>query len=215
MSQDGAVVYVVDDDAELRQSLTWLLKSVGLEVRTFASGREFLDGYDPGRPGCVLLDLRMPQMGGLELQEHLLAREFACPIIIITGYAEVPAAVRAMKAGAVDFIEKPFSDQTLVERVQRAIERAVEAHQERQRRRSLSARLGRLTPRETQVMHYVVDGLANKQVAARLGLSERTVEIHRAQVMRKLEVESVADLVRVALQAQDSRGSASPPGAKP
>ncbi len=200
------IVYIVDDDDELRRALRILIESVGLEVRGFAGANEFLNGYVPDRPGCLLLDLRMPQIGGLELQQRMLARGIQIPVVVVTGYPEVHAAVRAMKAGALDFIEKPFSDHALLERVQHAVQVAVESFAETARHRAIREKIDQLTPRESQVMDFVVDGLANKQIAGRLGLSERTVEIHRSQVMKKLAVDSVADLVRAALAARDPAG---------
>jgi FixJ family two-component response regulator len=203
MPDNGPVVFVVDDDTKHRQSLAWLLKGVGLEVRAYESAREFLQEYAPARWGCLLLDLRMPHMGGLELQELLKARGIRLPTIIVTGHGEVPSAVRAMKAGAVDFIEKPFAEQVLIECVQRAVENARHFHETVRKQAALASRLAQLTPRETEVMNLIVAGLRNKEVALRLGLSERTVEIHRAGVMRKLAVSSLAELVRVAGSAGD------------
>jgi two-component system, LuxR family, response regulator FixJ len=198
MSDAKSIVYVVDDDASTRQSLKYLVNSVGLDAQLFDTAAAFLEGYRAGRPACLLLDLRMPGMGGLELQEHMTARGITMPVIMLTAYAEVPAAVRAMKAGAVDFVEKPFSDHALLERIQNAVALAVQGHQEHVQRAAAAARLERLTPREHEVLRLVVAGLGNKQVAAELGLSAKTVEIHRANVMKKLGVSSLAELVRVA-----------------
>lgn len=209
MSTADPVVYVVDDDEKVRKALAWLLASVGLESKGFASARDFLGQVTAARPSCVLLDLRMPQMGGLELQERLTARGLDIPIIFVTGYGDVPTAVRAMRAGAIDFIEKPFSDQTLIECVQQAMSRSIEQHKAREEQAGLSARMDRLTQREHEVMELVIEGLPNKRIAVQLGLSERTVEIHRAHVMEKLEVDSVAKLVCLALRTRpvsDSHG---------
>ena len=209
MSTTDPVVYVVDDDEQLRKALAWLLASVGLECKGFASARDFLNQVTAERPCCVLLDLRMPQMGGLELQEQLAARGLDIPVIFVTGYGDVPTVVRAMRAGAIDFIEKPFSDQTLIECVQQAMSRSVEMHKAREVQAGLNARLERLTQREREVMELVIEGLPNKRIARQLSLSERTVEIHRAHVMEKLEVDSVAGLVSLALRTRpvsDSHG---------
>ena len=196
--QNDATVFVVDDDAGMRDSLRWLLESVSLAVEAYATAEEFLAIYDPGRPGCLVLDLRMPGMSGLELQQELQARRAVLPIIIITAYGEVPAAVRAMKAGAIDFLEKPFSDQLLLDRVQRALETDRHEREHRSSQAKVAGRLARLTTRERQVMEGVVAGKANKVIAADLGISQKTVEAHRARVMHKLEVDSVPELVRFA-----------------
>jgi two-component system, LuxR family, response regulator FixJ len=198
MSDAKPIVYVVDDDVSTRQSLKYLVNSVGLDAQLFDTATAFLEGYRPGRPACLLLDLRMPGMGGLELQEQMTARGINMPVIMLTAYAEVPAAVRAMKAGAVDFVEKPFSDHALLERIQNAVALAVREHGGHVERAAAAARLERLTPREHEVLRLVVAGLGNKQVAVELGLSAKTVEIHRANVMKKLDVSSLAELVRVA-----------------
>jgi FixJ family two-component response regulator len=201
MADAKPVVYVVDDDAAMRESLRFLVESVGLVARTFESANAFLDGFEPGMVGCAIFDVRMPGISGLDLQEQLRARKINLPVIVVTGHADVPMAVRAMKAGAFDFIEKPFNDQVLIERVQRAIdeygkERSIEAEKE-----AILAKIKTLTPRETQVMEMVVDGNANKQIAANLGLSEKTIEVHRAHVMSKLGAGNAADLIRMVLTA--------------
>jgi two-component system, LuxR family, response regulator FixJ len=203
MANAKPIVYIVDDDASTRQSLKFLVNSVGLDAQSFDTGAAFLEGYRAGRPACLLLDLRMPGMGGLELQEHMATRGMRMPVIMLTAFAEVPAAVRAMKAGAVDFVEKPFSDHALLERIQSAMALAVRQHSEHTQRAAACARLERLTPRELEVLRLVVEGQGNKQVAAALGLSSKTVEIHRANVMKKLDVSSLAELVRVAGAALD------------
>ena len=197
------IVYIVDDDPGARRSLAYLVTSVGWEAETFASGQAFLEGRDPTRPACLLLDLRMPRMSGLQLQDELAARGMRTPTIMITAYAEVAAAVRALKAGAIDFIEKPFSDLALLEKINHAVQLAVAAAGERDTRAALMARLNRLTPRERDVLQRVADGQANKQVAAELGLSVKTIEIHRASLMKKMEVSSLAELVRVVRQASE------------
>lgn len=195
-------VFVVDDEQAMRESLRWLIESVGLAVETFPTARDFLLAYDPSRPGCLVLDVRMPGMSGLELQEELLSRGLRIPTIILTGYAEVPMAVRALKAGAVDFMEKPFSDQLLLDRIQQAIESdrvAREAHAEIA---LVLDRLATLTPREREVMDLVVSGHANREVAEKLGVSPKTVEVHRAHVMDKMKVDSLAELVRQVMHAR-------------
>ncbi|HEX7410377.1 MAG TPA: response regulator FixJ [Candidatus Binatia bacterium] len=198
----NATVFVVDDDPAIRQSLRWLIESVGLNVKVFSTAQEFLEGYDPSTPGCLVLDIRMPGMSGLDLQNELATREIQVPIIIITGHAEVPVAVRALKAGAMDFIEKPFSDQLLLDRIRRAIEVDAQSRRVRSEQAEVDARLGQLTPRERQVMDLVIAGKANKVIASELGLSPKTVEVHRAHVMKKMQVASLADLVRLGMMAR-------------
>jgi two-component system, LuxR family, response regulator FixJ len=194
-------VFVVDDDPAMRQSLRWLIESVNVAVETYATAQDFLAAYDPDRPGCLVLDVRMPGMGGLDLQAELARREIEVPVIIITGYAEVPTAVRALKSGALDFIEKPFSDQLLLDRIQQAIASDRQARVRRHERATLAARVAQLTPREREVMQLVVAGSSNREIAAELGLSVKTVEVHRARVMEKMKVDSLADLVRLVLSA--------------
>ena len=171
--QSNPTVFVVDDDPAIRESLRWLIESVGLNVKVFSTAREFLEGYDPSSAGCLVLDVRMPGMSGLDLQNELAARAIHVPIIIITGHAEVPVAVRALKAGAMDFIEKPFSDQLLLDRIRRAIEVDAEARRVRSEQAEVAARLGQLTPRERQVMDLVIAGKANKVIASELDLSPK------------------------------------------
>jgi two-component system, LuxR family, response regulator FixJ len=192
-------VFVVDDDAAMRDSLRWLLESVGLRGETYATGEEFLDTYDPRQPGCLILDVRMPGMSGLSLQDTLAAQDITLPVIIITGYAEVPTAVRALKSGAIDFIQKPFNDDVLLERVRQALETDRQTRELQARRAEAAARFALLTPRERQVMDLVIAGKANKVMATELGLSPKTVEVHRANVMAKMEVDSVAELVRLGM----------------
>ena len=204
----GPMVYVVDDDPAMRSSLRWLIESVGLTVRTCASAQEFLRTYAPGDPGCLVLDVRMPGMSGLDLQAELKARKVRIPILIITGYAEVPLAVRAMKAGAFEFIEKPFSDQTLLDRIRAAVAKDEVDRRQRALRDQVRARLGLLTQRERDVIERVVTGKSNKVIAAELGLSQKTVEVHRAHAMDKLQAASLADLIRLWLLAhsEDDEG---------
>lgn len=181
--------------------MKWLIESVSMQVETFESANAFIQSYYPGRSGCLLLDVRMPGMSGLELQEYLKVNQIAIPVIIITGHGDVPMAVRAMKAGAVDFIEKPFNDELLLESIRHAM--AVDAKQRdtQSQRAEIATRLARLTPREHEVMLMVTNGKANKEIATSLGVSSKTVEAHRARVMEKMEADSLAELVRMAISA--------------
>jgi FixJ family two-component response regulator len=194
-------VFVVDDDRAMRESLSWLLDSVGLHVRSYATAADFLADYDPAQPGCLVLDVRMPGMSGLDLQAELARRGVELPTIVITGHAEVSMAVRAVKSGAIDFIEKPFSDQLLLDRVRQALEMDRQAREVRSRREDARRRLATLTAREREVLNLVVAGRANKEIASELGVSPKTVEVHRAHVMSKMCVDSLAELIRVTLRA--------------
>ncbi|HYH23171.1 MAG TPA: response regulator transcription factor [Azospirillum sp.] len=195
-------VYVVDDDPAMRHSLAWLIGSVGLTVSSFASGEEFLKAWHPDQPGCLVTDVRMPGMSGLELQEALARAGSILAVIVITGHADVPMAVRALRAGAVDFIEKPFNDQHLLDRVHEALEKSMALWKGHSRKARVRALLARLTPRERQVADLVAAGKPNKVIAFELDLSMKTVEVHRHNVMEKLEVASVADLTRLLLEAE-------------
>jgi FixJ family two-component response regulator len=188
-------VYVVDDDDAVRRALAALMESVGYECVSFGSAREYLDQFDPGQAGCLVLDIRMPEMTGLELQDVLRERGATIPIIFITGHGDVPMAVSAMKKGAFGFIQKPFRDQDLLDRVNHALRRDSYIREDQQRREDSARRWQTLTPREREVCHLVVGGLANKEIGEQLGLSERTVEIHRGRVMSKMGVRAVAQLV--------------------
>ena len=196
-------VFVVDDDPAMRDSLCWLLQSVDLHVETYPSADAFLAAYDAGRPGCLVLDVRMPGMSGLNLQDELRARHIRLPIIMLSGHAEVPTAVRALKAGAIDFMEKPFSDELLLDRIRQAIDLDREQRDAEAQRAAVAERYALLTPREREVMELVTAGKANKVIAAELGLSPKTVEVHRAAVMDKMRADSVADLVRMRLALSD------------
>ncbi len=192
-------VFVVDDDQAVRDSLRWLLESVGHGVETFESAHEFLDSYDPNRPGCLVLDVRIPGMSGLELQETLAARAMAIPIIMITGHGDISMAVQAMKDGALDFIEKPFNDQLLLDRVQYALNEDARRRRDRAEKEVLLERVAQLTPRELEVMREVVAGHPNKVVAHTLGISVKTVEIHRARAMEKMQAGSLPELVAMCI----------------
>ena len=192
-------VYVVDDDPALRDSLELLMRSVQLPVATFDSAQAFLDGYREGAPGCLVLDIRMPGMSGLDLQERLLPEGIHLPVIIITGHGDVPMAVRALKSGALDFIEKPFNDQLLLDTVKRALELDAREREGRGQKAALEERLSKLTPREREVLEMVVAGRSNKQMAADLGVSQKTIEAHRAKVMEKSGARSLSDLMRMIL----------------
>ena len=196
-------VFLIDDDEPVRQAIGLLLKSSGIPCEVFSSGDVFLSAFDPERPGCVVVDMRMPGIGGLDLQARLAAEGRDIPVVIITGHGDVPAAVRAMKQGAVDFIEKPFNDQTLLDAVRRAIEQDARGRAEGLRRQENRDRFRNLTEREREVMALVVQGHPNKIIADELTLSIKTVEYHRGRVMNKMEVESVPDLVRAALDVDD------------
>jgi FixJ family two-component response regulator len=188
----------VDDDPAVRDTLRWLVESVGLRIETYPSAQEFLNAYDSNRPGCLVTDVRMPGMSGIELQSKLVAEEVTLPIIVVSGYADVPTAVRSMKRGAIDFVEKPFDEQRMLERIQLSILEDARLRQERAARDRTKARLTSLTPRERQVMDLVILGKSNKEIARALDISPKTVEAHRSHVMVKMQAASLAELVRLA-----------------
>lgn len=192
-------VFVIDDDVAVRRFLSGLIGSVDLGVTTFASAQEFLDAYEPGLPGCLVLDIRMPGMSGLELQRELSRRAIALPVIILTGHGDVQIAVRAMKAGAYDFVEKPFNNDLLLGSIQSAVAENRHADGMRNQLNEIVGRQESLTPRERQVFEILVSGETNKGIARRLDISERTVEIHRAKVMEKMRAKSLAELVKMAM----------------
>ena len=196
-----ATVFVVDDDEAVRNSLRLLLKAVGLPTEVFRSADEYLKAFDNGRSGCLVLDIRMPGMSGLELQEELNRREAILPIIFISGHGDIPMAVEAMQRGALDFLQKPFRDQDLLDRIHRAIEKDRTGRALLGNRESIRARIASLTPREQEILTMVTQGKANKVIAADLELSQRTVEIHRAHVMEKMGANSLAHLVRMVVDA--------------
>jgi FixJ family two-component response regulator len=203
MVQHEPVVFVVDDDSAVRDSLALLLRSVGLKGEAYSSAAEFLEAYDANRPGCLVLDVRMPGMSGLELQEKLEELHSTLPIIFLTAHGDVPMAVKAVKAGAVDFIQKPFRDQDLIDKIQHAIEEDARIRTKLADRQEILSRIESLTPREHEVMDMVVAGNANKVIAIDLGLSQRTVEIHRARVMRKMGADSVSQLVQMVIRVRE------------
>jgi FixJ family two-component response regulator len=198
MSDSPTTVCVVDDDASVRKALERLLKSAGFEVRTFKTAQEFLDQTLPAGPACAVLDVRLPGLSGLDVQAALAERHANVPLIFITGHGDIPMTVRAMKAGAVDFLPKPFDNRALLSAVRQAIVRDSHTRQADAGVASVRARLGTLSPREREVMGLVVKGLLNKQVGHQLGVSEKTVKVHRAHAMQKMGARSFADLVRMA-----------------
>ena len=191
-----AVVFIVDDDELIRDSLAQLVKSVGLQVETFSSAQSFLDAELPDQPGCLVLDIRMPGMSGLDLQDELKKRDLSIPIIFITGHGTVPMSVRAMKSGAVDFLQKPFEDQDLLDAIHHAVELGRYSRLEQTEKKEIELRIATLTTREHEVLVLVATGMLNKQVAHGLNMSENTVKTHRARIMHKMAVDSLADLVR-------------------
>ena len=197
--RDKATAFIVDDDPAVCDALRWLIGSIGLAVETFTSADDFMKGYDCTKPGCLVLDVRMPGMSGLALQETLTAAGMRLPVIVISGHGDVPIAVRAMKLGAVDFIEKPFSDDLLLDSIQQAVARDAQDRAARAFRNEIAARLESLTEREREVLDLVISGHGSKQIAAQLDLSVKTVEVHRSHLMEKMQATSVADLVREAL----------------
>jgi len=202
MKDAAPTVFIVDDDNGVRSSIRVLMKSVGLPATTFASAKEFLAAYDTNQPGCIVLDIRMPGMSGLELQEDLNERGAVIPVIFITGHGDIPMAVEAMRHGAFDFLQKPFRDQDLIDRIQQALARDAETRESLREHGRIRARIASLTPREKEVLELLTSGKANKMMAQDMGLSQRTVEIHRAHVMEKMEARSVAQLVRMVIDLE-------------
>ncbi|MBF0268335.1 MAG: response regulator transcription factor [Alphaproteobacteria bacterium] len=205
-------VFLVDDDAAVRDSLALLLGVAGFKVQAYGSAHDFLDAYVPGQGGCLVTDIRMPGMDGLELQAELMRRNIDLPVIFITGHGDVAKAVQALKTGACDFIEKPFEEEVLTSSIRQAFDKEANRLAPRLRREAagISTRRALLTPREAQVMDLVVDGHSNKSIAQKLGISARTVEIHRARVMDKMKARNLSDLVRMALRASCDNADAAP-----
>jgi two-component system response regulator FixJ len=203
VKQQSPIVYIVDDDEAVRNSLRLLVKSVGLTATALPSAVDFLAIYNPQQPGCLVLDVRMPGMSGLELQQQLNLRGAVIPVIFITGHGDIPMAVEAMQQGAFDFLQKPFRDQDLIDRIQRGLERDRTTRADLGQRNRIRERRDSLTPREREVLSLVTSGKANKVMAADLGLSQRTIEIHRARVMEKMGASSVAQLVRMMMDLDD------------
>ena len=197
MNESDAIVFVVDDDLSVRHSTERLMRSAGLEVQSFQSAREFLKHPRPKCPSCLVLDVRMPGLSGLDLQQELARAGIGIPIIFITGHGDIPMSVRAMKSGATEFLTKPFRSRTLLDAVRTAIEKDRSARKTRSEIEELRGRYNRLTPREREVLPLVAAGLLNKQVAAELDTTERTIKFHRAHIMQKAHAESLADLVRM------------------
>lgn len=202
MENTESVVFVVDDDEAICRSLGLLIEDIGLKVQTFNVAQHFLSAYDPAQPGCLVLDVRMSGMSGLELQSRLNELGIQIPTIIMTGHGDVPMAVETMKAGALDFVEKPFRDQVILDSIQKAVAFDCRTRERERRHKDFRSRLELLTPREQQIMDLLVAGKANKVIAYELGISQKTVDFHRSNVLGKLGVNSVVDLVRLAHRAQ-------------
>jgi FixJ family two-component response regulator len=200
------VIYIVDDDDAVRVSLRWLLESVGHKVETFSNGREFLSAADPRIPGCLLLDVRMPYMGGFELQDSLRSAGFRLPIIFLSAHGDIPMTVRAMKSGAYDFLEKPYNDQHLIDKVTDALKVGLREHHQARANSQTQDLLKQLSAREREVFDLLIVGKASKVIATELNISYKTVEVHRAHIREKLGVTSLAELVRLGMRhaAQDS-----------
>jgi two-component system response regulator FixJ len=204
LKNDAATVLVVDDDAGVRNAMRSLLKSVGLNSLLFGSAQEFLAAYQPSQQGCLVLDIRMPGMSGLELQQQLNLRGAVIPVIFMTGHGDVPMAVEAMQHGAFDFLQKPFRDQDLLDRIQRAMAKDAELRRSLGEHERIRGHLAELTPREREVLDFMTQGLQNKAIAQKLVVSPRTIEIHRARVMEKMNANSVAELVRMMMDLSHS-----------
>ena len=202
-SDQRPTVYVVDDDESIRTLWRWLMESNGIAVKTFATAADFIESYRNGGAGCLVLDLKLPGMSGLELQQYLNRKDVEIPIVFVTGYGDVPAAVSALKGGAVDFIQKPFSHREVLSIIEKAFQRDAENREKRARRSRIAGRLAMLTEREREVLQRVIEGKPNKIIAAELDISMKTVEFHRAKVMEKMGVTSVAELVQFAMQQSE------------
>jgi len=198
MVEDSPIVFIVDDDDSVRKALKRLIQSDGLEVEVFSSAAKFLAGECYDGPCCLVLDVQMPGLSGLDLQEEMQSRRFSMPIIFLTGHGDIPMSVKAMKAGAEDFLSKPFKDQELLDAIHAALKKDRQSREERSETLEIQRRIDRLTRREFDVFSYVIAGLLNKQIGYELGIAERTVKVHRGRVMQKMQADSVAELVRMA-----------------
>jgi FixJ family two-component response regulator len=210
MREQDAIVYIIDDDAAMRRSLAYLLDSVGWQTRALASGSEFLDSYDGHVPGCLLLDVMMPLMGGMEVQKVLLERAIPLPVIFLSAHGDLPMAVQAMKHGALDFLEKPCKDHVLLEAVGRAVRQSIKHSLDRQQVAAARARLSSLTSREREVAACLAAGDSNKTIARKLDISDKTVQVHRQHAMEKLQVHSTAEIARLILMADAGPGGSGP-----
>jgi two-component system response regulator FixJ len=197
--QNNAIVYLVDDEFAIRDSLTLLIETAGFNIQSFESALDFLDSYDPARPGCLLLDVRMPTMSGLDLQEELGKRDISIPIIFLSGHAEVADSAKAFRAGAIDFLEKPFENSVLLERIREGINKDIYTRSEQALKHEIQGRLEQLTPREMEVLRLIISSHSNKESAKILKVSNRTIDAHRARIMEKLQADSLAELMKIAM----------------
>ncbi len=202
MNRQDITIFVVDDEFAIRDSLTQLIESTGLKVQSYDSALAFLEHYDPARPGCLLLDMRMPHMSGLELQEELVKKNCDIPIVFLSGHADIPVSSKAFRSGAVDFLEKPFDVEVLLERIEEMVEQLVFTWPEVAKKRDIFERYARLTPREKEVFMLIINNHSNKQTARILGISNRTVDVHRAHIMEKMQADSLNTLVIMAMKAE-------------
>jgi RNA polymerase sigma factor (sigma-70 family) len=201
INRSNPVVYLVDDEFAIRDSLTLLLESSGHSVKSFESAQAFLDNYESEQTGCLLLDVRMPLMSGLELQENLSEKNITLPIIFISGNADIPESAKAFRAGAVDFLEKPFDYQILLQRIEEAIHKDIEAREQSIEKRRLQNRLDQLTAREKEVLRLIINSYSSKEAAKILNISNRTIEVHRANIMEKMQAENLSELMRITMQS--------------
>ncbi len=200
MQHQSQFVFLVDDDPDMQESIRSLLKSVGLPLESYTTAQDFLDKYDRSKEGCMILDVRMPGMSGLDLQQRMKEKGIDLPIIVVSGHADVPMTVRAIKTGAIDLIEKPFNDQVLLDRIHEGLEENSRRQQQKEESAEVVERMETLTPREKEVLNMVVSGKTNKNIAADLNISRKTLDIHRSKVLQKMKAESIADLVRMVLR---------------